>query len=189
MIYKIIPLLLLTACSSLKIRSTPPEAEVYIAKAEQKEAKLIGKTPLTKDIADLDDEVNSGTIAIEVRKKGFISKNFIIPNIGSGKLEIDTSLSPNFDADYKTINKIISKLFLAERYIKQKRLDKALKISEEVKSLNENIAAAYHISGTVYFLKKQFKKSRFEWARALDLDATNANAQNMLATLDKKLKE
>lgn len=177
----------LVGCGTVKIRSTPPEADVFILLPGKSEPKQLGKTPFESQINALSTEVNNGTIILMVQKQGFFPNHFIVPNLSGGELEIETSLKPNLNADYNEINKMVTLLFRAERMIKEKRFDDALKTADELSVMNENLAAAYHVKGTVYLLKNDLTKSRFEWKRAVELEPNNNEAQQMIKLIDEKL--
>jgi hypothetical protein len=177
---------MIVGCGTVRIRSTPPEAEVWLVQPGKEEPKLMGKTPFTADIRELGDAVNNGTIALTLKKRGYFPKQYIVPNLASADLEIESNMSPNLHSNFQEINRIVGLLFKGQRFIKQKRFDDALKSADEIKVMNENIAAAYHISGTVFYLQNKLKKSRFEWIRAVELDPSSVEALNMLSHIEKK---
>jgi tetratricopeptide (TPR) repeat protein len=175
------------SCGTVKIRSTPPEADVLILLPGKAEPKQLGKTPFESQVNALSTEVNNGTIILIVQKQGYFPNHFIVPNLSGGELEIETSLKPNLHADYTEINRMVTLLFRAERMIKEKRFDDAIKAADELQAINENLAAAYHVKGTVFLLKNDLTKSRFEWKRAVELEPSNNEAQQMLKLIDQNL--
>lgn len=180
--------LLVTNCAgSLKVISNPTDAQILLYKPGKEEPQPLGKTPFEASTGDLADAVNDGTIVIVVQKDGHFPKSFVIPNLMGGDLSIEANLSPSSTANYQQVNEIVAKLFQAERLLKEKRFDEALKTADEIKKINENVAAAYHIAASVYFLQNALEKSRFEWIRALELDPSSADAQKMLALIEKKM--
>lgn len=177
----------LTSCGTLTVRSSPPEASVGIILSDQEKPKILGATPLTTDISDLSEAVNSGTVIVVVEKRGYISQQFIVPNLTGGSLQIDANLKPNLPSNYQGINRIVTLTLRAERRIIEKRLDEAMTTATEIKKINENIAAAYEIEGTVHFLKRDLKNSRFAWIRSLELEPNNPEGQKILAAIEKTL--
>lgn len=174
-------------CGTVSIRTTPPEAEVHILHAGKEETALLGKTPYESDVGAIGNMVNEGPIAIVVKKSGYIPQTYFLPNLFSGSLTIDATLIPNLPTNYSEVNRIVGLSFQGERYILQKRFDEAVKIAEEIKQINPNITSAYHLLGTVYFLKNEMKESRFAWIRALELDPNDPEAKTMLDIVEKKL--
>lgn len=177
---------IIIGCGSIKIKSTPEEAEISVLTSKKGEQKILGKTPFEKDFSDLEDLINSGPVVLSIKKTGYREKRLIIPNISS-TLEIDTTLSPNMAGDYKDINNIVALVLNAERLLMSGRHQEALKASEKIKSINPNIASAYEISGSAFFFLKKFKEARFEWQRALELDSGNPEAEKILSLIEKTL--
>jgi tetratricopeptide (TPR) repeat protein len=180
----------LQSCAgTVQIKSFPEEADVYILGGSKEDKTSLGKTPLTKKTSELGDKTNKGPVVLIIEKPGFQAHRYILPILGSGNLSIDVHLSPAAGMLSTTTNKIITMLFQAERYLMENRPDEALKTAEEIKKINGNIAAAYHIAGAAYIMQKDTTKSRFEWARALELDPENNEAQKMLESLDEGQKK
>lgn len=176
-----------TGCGTLAVKSSPPEATVGLILPNSEKPKLLGKTPLNADPSELSAAVNSGTVVIVVEKRGYIPQQFVVPNMSGGDLQIDANLKPNLPSNYQAINRIITLTLRAERQIIEKRFDEALKTAEEIKKINENVAAAYEVEGTVHLLKKDLENSRFAWIRALELEPDNPEGQKILASIEKKM--
>ena len=174
-------------CGTVAIKSTPPEAEIMVMVPGKEAMQPLGKTPYTADLDELEQIVNEGTIIIVVQKQGYVPKQFVVPNLGGGKLDIETTLTPNLPTDYREVNKIISLTLKAERLLLQKQFDEALKAAAEIRKINDNVATAYEVEGTVHFLENRLEKSRFAWIRALELDPDNPEAQNMLSMVEKRM--
>ncbi|MEY2986834.1 MAG: hypothetical protein RJB13_355, partial [Pseudomonadota bacterium] len=86
--------LLHTACASVSINSVPTGADVVLEIPGQKSGQVIGKTPLNTAVSDIAKQANNATIVLTIKKQEFQSQSFVIPNLGSGKLEISASLQP-----------------------------------------------------------------------------------------------
>lgn len=174
-------------CGTLSVTSSPPEAEVEVLLPGKETPKSLGKTPYSVDLSELEEIVNEGTVVIVVTKRGYLPQRFVVPNIASGELTINANLLPNLPSNFREINRIITLVLKAERLIIQDRLPEALEIAKEIKNINENIALAYEIEGTVHFLQNSFKESRFSWIRSLELEPNNPEAQTMLSKIEENL--
>jgi len=174
-------------CGTVSVVSNPPEAEVSLILPGKESLKPLGKTPLELEVTKLEEAVDKGTVVIVVERDGYLPQRFVVPNLSSTSLNIEATLVPMYDTNYKELNDMISKVLKAERLVLEKRLDEALVTSNEIKSINENVAVAYEIEGTVYFLKSEFTKSRFAWLRAVELDPNNAESKSMLEIVEKKM--
>lgn len=179
--------LLAGGCGSIAVKSTPPEAEVSVLLPGKETPKALGKTPYAADLSALEEVVNEGTIVIVVAKRGYVSQQFVVPNLSGGELEIEANLEPNLPANYQEVNRVVSLVLQAERYLFENRLKEALETAAEIKKINENVATAYEIEATAHFLGNDMEKSRFAWIRALELEPSNAEAQAMLAQVEAKL--
>jgi len=180
-------LLLATGCGTLTVRSSPPEADVGIILPGRETPKMIGQTPYSASFSELKDSVNQGTVVVVVQKRGYIPQKFVIPNLGSGNLELEASLLPNLPSNYQEVNRVVALTLRAERLILEQRFDEALEVASEIKGINENVASAFEIEGTVHFLQREFDKSRFAWIRALELDPNNPEGQSMLTRVEEQL--
>lgn len=174
-------------CGSIAIQSSPPEAEVSVLLPGKETPRQLGKTPYTTDLDEVSEIVNEGTIVLVVSKRGYVSQQFVVPNLSSGDLVIEANLLPNLPSNYQEVNHIISRILAAERLLMENRLQEALDAAAEIKKVNENVAAAFEIEGAAYFLKNDLQKSRFAWIRALELEPNNPEAQTTLARIEEKL--
>jgi tetratricopeptide (TPR) repeat protein len=170
----------------MKVRSTPPEADVFVMLPGKESLKNLGKTPYTADISDLEELVNEGTIVVVIKKRGFVPQQFIVPNL-SGKLEIEANLSPNLPGNYLEINKIIALVLRGQRELSTRKYKKVDKTIQEMKKINANISFIYELEGTMLFLQKKIRESRDAWIRSLELNPNNPEAQSMLNLIEKKL--
>lgn len=180
-------MLFICSCGTVSIKSSPPEADVLVLLPGKETPQSLGKTPFNADLSQLEKAVNDGTIVLLLQKPGYITQQFIVPNLAGGKLDIDTNLLPTLPSNFREVNKIVSLTLKAERHLLQKQFDEALKTSAEIKKLNENVASAFEIEATVHFLENRLEKSRYAWIRTLELDPDNPEAQAMLATVEKRM--
>jgi tetratricopeptide (TPR) repeat protein len=179
--------LLLSCCGTLSIKSSPSSAEVYIVVSGKDEAKRLGPTPFQSKISALSDYSNEGPITIQIKKDGYFTQSYFVPNLFTASLSIDANLTQNIPSSYVEINQVVSLAFQGERYVLQKRYDDATKIADDIRKINPNIAVAYHLMGTVHYLQNRLKDSRFAWQRAIELEPNDIEAKNMLAIVEKKM--
>jgi tetratricopeptide (TPR) repeat protein len=175
--------LLATACASVSITSNPKGADIILAVPGQESGKIIGKTPLTSSVSDIASKTNSATLVVTLKKSGYQPHSFVIPNLGSGKLEIAASLQPVGAEDSQEINLAVRYILEAERQIIDKDFKGALKSIEKAKASNPNIAAAYMFEGIVHNLQNDKGKAVEAFTRALALDPTDAEIRALLAEI------
>ena len=173
-----------SSCGTISIVSSPPGAEIEVIKPGKEISEPLGKTPFEKDLGSLTELINEGTVILIVKKRGYEPQRFVIPNIPSGDLRIESFLLPNLPSNYKEVNTIIGKVLAAERFIIENQLEEAERVANEILEVNSNVASAHEIKGTVFFLQKNFSKSRMAWIRALELDPNNPEAESMLTKIE-----
>lgn len=176
-----IALPLFAGCASVSITSKPPGVDVIMSVPGQENGKLLGKTPLQQDLAELNKFSNKSTIVLTLKRAGYRNQNFVIPNLGGGKLEIEANMLPIGSDDSADINTAVRFLLEAERQIIDKNFKEALKSLEKSRAANPNIAAAYTFEGTVYMLQNQVEKAREAFYKALALDPSDTEVRALLA--------
>ncbi len=147
----------------------------------------LGKTPIEIPTSKLNEAVDKGSVVIVVDREGYLPQRFVVPNLTGGDLRVEATLLPMFDTNYQELNNVINMVLKAERLLLEKRLDEALVTANEIKKVNENVATAYEIEGTVQFLKNDYRASRFAWLRAVELDPNNPESRSMLGVVEQKL--
>lgn len=182
-ILQIVPVicLLSSGCASVSITSKPQGVDVILSVPGQENGKLLGKTPLTQDLAEIKKFSNKSTLVVTLKRAGYQSQNFVIPNLGGGRLEIEANLRPVGSDDSADINLAVRHLLEAERHIIDKNYKDALKSLEKSRAANPNIAAAYMFEGTIYLLQNQNEKAREALYKALALDPDDTDIRTLLA--------
>lgn len=175
--------LLQAACASVNINSTPKDADVILEIPGQKSGQVIGKTPLTTAVSDLAKQVNNATIVLTLKKADYQPQSFVIPNLGSGKLEIAASLQPLSAEGAREINLAVRYVLEAERQIIDKDYKNALKSIDKAKSTFPNMAAAYMFEGIIHGLQNDKPKAIQALQRALALDPTDTDIRTMLTEM------
>lgn len=176
----------LSSCAStLTLKSNPAGAEVHALGEKGERAQLLGQTPLQLPL--------ESARGLEVAKAGFLSTYVFLPKPGTGE---DTSLTVNLQNVSRT---------LVETLVKEKHPglldDAAYDLLElhtattagretEVAGLVRKIEPRYSkfvtfnlILGNYHFAKKDYRKSREYYDRALELDPENKDARQMLKLL------
>ncbi|MEY4066440.1 MAG: hypothetical protein RIR26_2648 [Pseudomonadota bacterium] len=171
---------LTSGCATLTVTSKPSGAEVVLAIPGQEAGKVIGKTPLNQDLAELKKYTNKNTIVLSIKRSGFITQSFVVPNLGGGQLEIDASLQPLGADDASSINLAVRLILEAERQIIDRNFKEALKTLEKAKATNPFIAAAHMFEGMIYLLQNEKEKAREALFRALALDPQDTEVRSML---------
>ncbi|MBM3383415.1 MAG: tetratricopeptide repeat protein [Betaproteobacteria bacterium] len=170
-----------SGCASVSIKSKPSGAEVYLSVPGRENPQLLGPTPYNKDLAEIKKLANTSTIVLTVKRSGYVSQNFVVPNLGGGQLEIEALLQPLGSEDFGTVNLAVRLVLEAERQIIDRNLKEALKTLEKAKAANPNIAAIYYFEGYTYSLQNDKEKAREALYKALALDPQDTEVRSMLS--------
>lgn len=179
----LLPLIFTTACATVNITSRPAGADVVLAIPGQENGKILGKTPLTSSISDIAKATNKATLVVTLKRAGYQAQSFVIPNLGSGQLEIDASLQPIGSDDSQEINLAIRYILEAEKEIIDKDFKAALKSLDKAKATNPNLAAIYMFEGIIFNLQNDKNKAIESLMKALALDPTDTEIKTLLNDL------
>jgi len=173
----------MNACATVSITSRPTGADVVLAIPGQEAGKVLGKTPFTGPVSEIAKSANRSTLLVTIKKSGFRPYSVVIPNLGSGKLEIDASLQPTGGDDAADLNLAVRYILEAEKEIIDKNYKNALKALDKAKAANPNIAATFMFEGIVHNLQNDKNKAREAFVRALALDPTDTDIRTLLNEL------
>lgn len=174
----------LTSCASVSITSRPAGADVILAIPGQESGKILGKTPFTSAVSEIAKATNKATLVVTLRRPGYRAQSFVIPNLGSGKLEIDASLQPVGADDAQDINLAVRYILEAEKEIIDKDFKSALKSLEKAKASNPSIAAIYMFEGIIHNLQNDKNKAAEALTKALALDPTDTEIKTLLSEIN-----
>lgn len=197
----LISLLTLTVANQLlagvlSITSTPGEADIYLGpihgnvtlnKAGATSAD--GKKPFVIDMKDvIANYSQSEVFAIEIRKKGFESKNYIIPKLDKADLTIEVNLTriSKFEKA-KEIDQIIAELFDAQRLIRGKNYSDAQQKLLEVEKITGDLSVNKELLGSAYYLQGDYKKALAYFQMAYMTNPDNLDAYKMIVYLEKSM--
>ena len=178
---------LASGCASVSIDSNPPDADVIMILPGEETERNLGKTPFRSDLSSLSEAVNEGAVTLVVRKRGYLSQHFLVPNVPHMDLKLETHLLPDLPRNYEEVNKVVGSVLKGQRFLLQKRYPEALQTAAEIKKVSENIASAYEIEGSAYFLTSKFREARYAWMKVLDLEPENHDAKTMLRLVETRM--
>ena len=190
------------ASGSLFVDSSPQGSKVYL-KPVGGTFQEIGATPLTKSLSEI-ITVNGAADAVllEVRKEGFVSEQIVITDVVTrSDLKVTVSLDSlaslieqeqkrqlssdgKSDAVTPTVgitqfNEVIDRLFEVQRLVKVGRTDEALKLLDEVRKVNSQLAVVYEMQGGIAFLKKDYYTAFDAYTLAVKYNPENVESVNM----------
>jgi len=173
----------------IKIVSNPDKASVSVRALNGTEFKKAGETPFEMSAATLKSNFSLGEIFIlRIEKEGHEADQYITADIGKADFELTTNLKvkSQFD-DAKLIDKSITSLFEAQRLIRSKNYEQALKI---LSSLQENVPTLSTIKefiGMTYYVQGKYKESLDAYTAAYTTNPENLDSLKMITYIKKLL--
>lgn len=169
------------------IDSSPSAAKIIISNGSNTQTSEIGTTPFKMTIAQFNKFfAKDYAYAIDIKKDGFSDYHLIVSNIGQNNININAALKPNIDINSnKKIDKFINSLFEAQRLIRNKNLDSALSLMDNLEKDYPQYSSIYEFKGGAYYLNKEFKKALSYYRKAVDINPENQDAQRMKVYLEK----
>jgi len=240
-----------SACSSsIRVRSYPTEAKVFIKDIITGDKREIGKTPL--DITRT--EAMGDVFFLTLEKDDFLARDVLIKSLQDESVYINAKLEPkeektlaeqlglqkedaggqkdkNAEEQKKKLaeqmkmlqemqakigtldntidtykdalfsqryigtsrfsernnDKVIKLLFTAQRNVMAKNYKLALKQIDKAIELDEYMAQAHVLKGSIYFISRNFPLARASWERALEVDPYNEEVLKYLQRLYGKI--
>jgi tetratricopeptide (TPR) repeat protein len=90
----------------------------------------------------------------------------------------------SFDRD--RTDRVIDHLFKAQQLVMQKELPGALAELDKVLLIDEYVAQAHLMKGTIYYMSENFEMAQSSWQRALKIDPHNAQVYHYLQVVSQK---
>jgi len=161
-----------------KVTSEPADAEVYVISGENKEKKLVGKTPLEIPIeevtAALGAPISPGEFfTVEVSKVGFKPQSFNLPGnrFGTSVAQLDVKLlEGKSDHEMQTAQDILNRMFLAQKLEVSLQYERALIELDQILTQYPTFARALSMKGSIYLAKKNYEESLKWYEKALKED-------------------
>lgn len=170
------------------VNSNPDQAEIYLQVEGKK--SLLGKTPFKMTISELGSFTQGQDVFnLVLVKEGFHREKFFISNMGGDNIQLSSDLKPKYSSEYsKSIDKLISELFEAQRLVRAKKYDDALAVLNALEKKHQDYSAVYELKGGVLYLTQQLKKALSYYRKAFDVNPQNRDAYKMKAYLEGLLK-
>lgn len=80
----------------------------------------------------------------------------------------------------QTLNRAMSHVMRAQRFVQESKLDEALVETFKAIAINDKLAAAFALQGSIYYLKKDYPSCISAWQQAFNLDPSNTEVYDML---------
>jgi|GEM_PF-808466 len=181
----------LSACSStsLSLDSAPEKAKVTVKPLGTGASKVIGETPITVRTSEIETEFGgSGPLMVEISKEGYKTKSVLVTELSSMNINLKVSLEGQSGIDDPTtMNAQIEALFEAQRLVRVRRYDEALKLIAGIKQALPTLSSSYELEGGIYYMARRYQDSLDAYRNAVKLNPRSVEAVRMRDMLAKNL--
>lgn len=173
----------------LNVGSNPDKASVYVRDTKTGERNLLGETPFKGDVDNIFKSMGiDNNFILEVEKSGFETYNILIVKESKSDIKFVANLKEyNREKNNQKFDKVITKLFDAQRHVRSKAYDEALKLLDSIEEDAGMYSSYYEMKGGALYLKKDFNGALSNYRKAASLNETNVDALTMKQYLEKVL--
>lgn len=181
-------LVLAVYAESITLTSVPSEAEIVIKDLAGSLASKLGKTPLSRNFAELATLSPSGLFLISIEKQGYVSQSILVTELPKSEIKINLNLDPiNIQQNNSLLDKSITQLFEAQRQIRSQQFDEAISLLKKIEEEQSQLSIIPEMIGGAFYLKKDMKSALLWYQKAYRLNPNNKDAFTMKNYLEKAL--
>ena len=172
--------LLSTACvSTYQIHSTPEGARVYYQDPNGPGGQVfLGTTPLSYSKAALPSDK---AFMLTVQKDGFNAQDIPMAATDESKTVVNIRLKADDKySNAKEFNAVLKRFFKAQKMIYDKQFHSAILELDELIKEKPDLAQAYVMKGTCYYLLNELNSAVAAWKIALKIDSENPELLHFL---------
>lgn len=175
----------------MEINSSPDKAQIYIRGPKSGERKLLGVTPYKGNFESVARSLNiDNDFIVEIEKEGYHPYNLLVAKINKTDIKFLTTLKAvQSNSKNDKIDNIILKLFDAQRFVRSKAYDEAVKVLDKIEEDAGNLSSFYEIKGGTLYLRKDFNGALANYRKAISLNENNQDALTMKNYLENVLGE
>lgn len=178
-----------SACASLDIKTTPPQAEVLLYSSGSAKPKVLGKTPLSISLSDALEGVDGSSMTLKIKKQDFQSQSFLLPLFTLGSLTLDSSLEKISNsvqedaAARKFTNENFKAFFKSFEYLADDDLPRALSEIEKLKKNLPKISMVYMLESVILVASGDTQNALTSLNRAKALDPDEEEIELMISRI------
>ncbi len=177
----------------LRVKSDPPDAEVYLINSKTAQKKLLGKSPLEITVSELKEKLdepikNGDFFEVSVEKAKYNPEKLMIPSSRTGLMvtSLDVVLKQgNTEKEIHTAKDALDHIFLAQRLAMSGEHERAQIELDQVLVAFPDFPRALTMRASIYYIEKNYGESLKWYERAL---AVEPNLDDVLKMI-KKIKD
>lgn len=180
------------ASGTLVLETNPNKAKVFLSQVGGV-PQLLGETPLTLKAEELKNNVSiTGPVLLEFRKDGFSSSRVYLTDILTSDIVVNQNLDAQNDGfssleQQDFLNDLIDRLFESQRLARVNRYDDALDKLKQLEKQSPSLSAVYELEGSIYFIKRDYKKSLDSFRLAVKTNPKRTDFLRMIARINSLL--
>jgi tetratricopeptide (TPR) repeat protein len=179
------------SAKELIVTSTPNKAEVRILPLSgASDNRKAGETPFSIPIAEAASAYANGSdiFILEVHKEGYETYRVIIPEFIKASINLDVVLNQKNDLEtIKKVDKGMTILFEAQRMIRSKNYEGALKKIDEAEAVMPKLSVTKELQAATYYMQNDYKKALDHYQQAFAANTENLDAYKMIVYLEKAM--
>jgi tetratricopeptide (TPR) repeat protein len=195
-----IPIALLTViplagCSiaDLRVRSEPPEAEVYFLVPKTNEKKFLAKTPIDIPVGKLEEAIHappssSEFMVLVLERPDYRPETMLIPVGTLGTTSTTVNVRMRLKESEKTkVAEVLQFMVNAQDFLHRADFVRADFELEKALAIEPKNPWAYILRGELYYLQRDYTKSLSSFEKGLDFDPNNQRAVERISEIRKLL--
>ena len=183
--------LLFVSCSSTSVtlNSVPEKAKVVVKPLGSGAVKELGLTPLAVKSDEIEKAfAGSGPLLVEFHKQGYAKRAVLVTDLATQNIDLKVTLDALSGLDDPAeMNAQIETLFEAQRLVRVRRYDEAMKLIGKIKSKVPTLSAPYELEGGVYYISRRFPEALDAYRKAVKLNPRSVEAVRMRDMLEQSL--
>jgi tetratricopeptide (TPR) repeat protein len=185
------PTILVGCAPKLTVKSDPPEASVFFRSYGTEDKKLIGKTPLSLSLSEVQNQTKINPSSGEffeliLEKKDFQTERVLVPGGRMGHIEttVLAKLKPG-QAEGRLAQILLQHLFNAQKLANDREFERAQMEIDKALEIDPSFTRAMSLRGSILFVQQKYEDSLKWFEKALTADPQFEDAIKMISQIKK----
>ncbi len=190
MVFFFIFMSLCALAKDLAINSTPDKAEVRIMPLSGGDPRKAGETPFKIPMVEAAGTYANGgdVFMVEILKDGYEPYRMVVPGFIKSDISIDVVLTQRTGwEDLKKVDKAMTDLFEAQRMIRGRNYEAAMKKIDEVEKVMPKLSVTKELQAAAFYMQNDYKKALDYYQQAYAANTENFDAYKMVQYLEKAM--
>lgn len=174
---------------TLEVKSVPDKADVFVRNPTTNQLTKVGTTPVKLDFDNIaQNYTKSKSFVLVLKKKDYEDYRVLLTRPKSADVALLANMSLiNISENTRQYDILISELFDAQRLIRSKNYDDALRKLSSLEEKHRDISTIYEMKAMAYYMKKNITESLSYYRKAFSVNPGNKDVYTMKTYLEKEL--